>query len=162
MFWDEFLPVNMRHDFNGGQPRAGMGDVRTQQFSIIGENLAALAPARNADVKLFLIDGGQRTRRRDDQNFIHRLALGGMGRDGVAMRECAIIFRNHPAIGQHNRIALNRPHLDEFAIDKLLAGQLDCSNSLSPAATFNFRFSPTSKQAMPAPNGKMLSEPSAR
>ncbi len=36
------------------------------------------------------------------------------------MRECAIIFRNHPAISQQNGITLNRPHLDEFAIYKFL------------------------------------------
>ncbi len=78
-----------------------------KHVAVIGENLAAFAPTRNADVKLFLIDGGQRTRRRDNQNFIHRLALGGVRRDGVAVRERAIIGRNHPAIGQQNGIALN-------------------------------------------------------
>ena len=27
---DEFLPMNMRNNFNGGQPHAGTGDVRAQ------------------------------------------------------------------------------------------------------------------------------------
>ena len=43
-----------------------------------------------------------------------------MRRDSVTVRERAVIFRNHPAIGQQNGIALNRPHLDEFAVDKFL------------------------------------------
>ena len=73
---DEFLSVHARKHFHGGQSRAGTGDVRAQQFDIVSENLAAFAPARDADVKLLLVDGRQRTRRRDDQNFIHGLALG--------------------------------------------------------------------------------------
>jgi hypothetical protein len=40
---------------------------RNKSLSSVSENLAAFAPARDADVKLFLIDGGQRTRRGDHQ-----------------------------------------------------------------------------------------------
>jgi len=97
-----------------------MGDVRAKQVSVIGENLATLSPTRDADVKLFLMDGGQRTRRGNDQHFIRSLALGGVRRDGVAMREGAIIGRNHPAIGQQNGIALNGFDLDQFTVHKFL------------------------------------------
>ena len=71
---DEFLSAKMRDDFHGGQPLAGMGDVRTQSLGVIGENLAAFTTARDADVKLLLMDGGQRPRRSHDQHFIHRFA----------------------------------------------------------------------------------------
>ena len=56
---DEFLPAEMRDHFHGGKSLAGMGDMRTQSLGIIGENLAAFATARDADVKLLLMDGGQ-------------------------------------------------------------------------------------------------------
>jgi len=61
---DEFLPADMRDNFHGRQPLAGMGDMRTQPITVIGENLAAFTTARDADVKLLLMDGGQRPRRR--------------------------------------------------------------------------------------------------
>jgi hypothetical protein len=73
---DELLSADMRDHFHGGQPLAGMGDMRTQPLGVIGKNLAALATARDADVKLLLMDGGQRTGRRHDQYFVHGLALG--------------------------------------------------------------------------------------
>src|ERR1019366_484599 len=73
----------VRNGFHSGQPRAGARDVRTQQLRIVGEDLAALAPARDADVKLFLADRRQRTRRGHDHYLIHRLALGGVRRDSV-------------------------------------------------------------------------------
>ena len=56
---DEFLPVNVRNDFHGGQPFTGMRDVRPQQFLVIGEYLATLPTARDADVKLLVVNGGQ-------------------------------------------------------------------------------------------------------
>jgi len=57
----EFLLANARNNFHGGQPPAGMSDVRTQSVNVISEHLAAFAPARDADVKLLLMDGRQRT-----------------------------------------------------------------------------------------------------
>ena len=88
-----------------------------------------------ADVKLLLIDRGQRTRRRDDQHFIHGLALGGVRGDGVAVRERSIILRNHPAIGQQHR---NHPVSPMPQTSSPLMNRLRlafaCSNSLSPAA----------------------------
>ena len=54
---DEFLSADMRHNFDGRQPGAGMSDVRTQLFGIVRENLATLPTARDADVKLLLADG---------------------------------------------------------------------------------------------------------
>ena len=56
---DEFLSVNARDNFHRRQPRAGMSDVRTQPFGIVSENLTTLASARDADVKLLLVDGRQ-------------------------------------------------------------------------------------------------------
>ena len=56
---DEFLPVNVQNDFHDGQPFVGMCDVRTQQFLVIGEYPATLPTARDADVKLLLVNGGQ-------------------------------------------------------------------------------------------------------
>ena len=73
---DEFLPAKTRDYFHGGQSLTGMGDVRTQPLAVIGENLAAFATTRDADVKLLLMDGSQRTGRRYDQYFVHGLALG--------------------------------------------------------------------------------------
>jgi hypothetical protein len=73
-----FEKVPLRHGFNCRQPRTGMGDVRTQHLGIVRKDLTAFAATRNTDLKLFLIDGGQRTRRGDQQNLIHRLALGGV------------------------------------------------------------------------------------
>jgi hypothetical protein len=75
---DEFSAVNARDNFHSRQSRTGPGDVRAQQLGVIGKNAAGVAPARDADVKLFLMDGGQRTRRSHDQYFIHGLALGGV------------------------------------------------------------------------------------
>ena len=56
---DEYLPVNVRNDLHGGQPFTGMRDVRTQQFLVIGEYLATLPTARDADVKWLLVNGGK-------------------------------------------------------------------------------------------------------
>ena len=56
---DEFLSVDTRDNFHGGKSLAGMGDMRTQSLGVIGENLTAFATARDADVKLLLMDGGQ-------------------------------------------------------------------------------------------------------
>ena len=141
-----FCRLNARNDFHGGQPFAGMSDVRTQPLNVISEHLAAFASARDADVKLLLMDGGQRTRRRHDQHFIHGLALGGVRRDGVAVSERAVVFRNHPAIGQHNGIALNRLHLDEFAIDEPLAGSVRLQQQLVAGGDFQLPFLPHIKR----------------
>jgi hypothetical protein len=75
---DEFLAAEMRDNLHSGQTRTGTGDMRAEQIAVVSENLTTLTPARNADVKLLLINRRQRTRRRDDQNFIHGLALGGV------------------------------------------------------------------------------------
>ena len=58
------------------------------------------------------------------------------------MGEGAIIGRNHPAIGQHQGIALNRPHLDEFAIDKSFAGRVCLQQQLVPGGDFQFSLFP--------------------
>jgi len=55
------------------------------------------------------MDGGQRTRRRHDQYFIHGFALGGVGRDGVAVGKGVVIVRNYAAIGQQNSSVLRVP-----------------------------------------------------
>ena len=57
----EFLLTNARNNFHGGQPSAGMSDVRTQSVNVISEHLATFAPARDTHVKLLLMDGGQRS-----------------------------------------------------------------------------------------------------
>ena len=73
---------------------AGTAKVRAQQFRVIGEDAAHVAPARDADVKLFLTDGGQRTRRCDDQDFIHRLAfLNFIPRRRDQQRFCSNAFK---------------------------------------------------------------------
>ena len=54
----EFLLANARNNFHGGQPFAGMSDVRTQVVNVISEHLAAFASARDAHVELLLIYGG--------------------------------------------------------------------------------------------------------
>ena len=95
------------HGFHRRQPGTGMGHVRTQQVRVIRKDLAAFAATRNADVKLLLMDGGQRAGRGHDQHGIHSLALGGVGRDGVAMGERAVMGGQHPAIGQQHCIPLN-------------------------------------------------------
>jgi len=56
---EEVLPVNVSNCFHDGQPFVGMCDVRTQQFLVIGEYPATLPTARDADVKLLLVNGGQ-------------------------------------------------------------------------------------------------------
>ena len=118
---DEFLPVKVRNYFHDGQPFVGMCDARTQQILVIGEYLAAFTTARDADVKLLLVDRRQRTRRRDDQHFIHSLPLSGMGSDGITVGKCAVMFGNDTAIGQQNIAALNRFDLDQLAVDEALA-----------------------------------------
>ena len=52
---------------------------QSKSLGVIGKNLAAFATARDADVKLLLMDGSQRTGRRHDQNLIHR-GLAHLGR----------------------------------------------------------------------------------
>lgn len=59
-------------------PKPDTVDMRTQPLGVIGENLAAFAPARDANVKLLLMDGCQRPRRCHDQHFVHSFALGGV------------------------------------------------------------------------------------
>jgi hypothetical protein len=58
---DEFSVVDGRDNFHRRQPRAGTCDVRAQHFDIISEHAAGIASARDADVKLLLIDRRQRT-----------------------------------------------------------------------------------------------------
>ena len=80
------------------------------------ENLHALAPARNRDIPLLLIRRGF-DRRIREQDVIHGLALGGVGRDGVAAHELAVIFRQHPAIIQSDAsVGMNFLHRHQFAI----------------------------------------------
>jgi hypothetical protein len=55
---NEFSASNAGDNFHGRQTRAGTGDVRAQHLGIIREHAAGIAPARNADVKLLLMDGG--------------------------------------------------------------------------------------------------------
>ena len=76
---------------------------------------------RDADVKLLLVDRRQRTRRRDNQHFIHRLALSGMGSDGITVGKCAVMFGNDTPISQQNIAALNRFDLDQLAVNEALA-----------------------------------------
>jgi hypothetical protein len=57
---DEFSTVGGRDHFHRRQPRAGTCDVQAQHLGIISEHAARLAPARDADVKLLLIDRRQR------------------------------------------------------------------------------------------------------
>jgi hypothetical protein len=79
-------------------------------------------------------------------DFIHGLALGGVRRDGVTMRECPVVVRNHAAISQHNGIALNRLNLDEFAIDELLAGSVCLQQQLIASGNFQPPLLPHIKQ----------------
>jgi hypothetical protein len=51
-------------------------------------------------------------------------------------------LRNHPAIGQNHRIALNRPHLDEFAIDEPFADRVGLQQQLVAGSNFQFLFLP--------------------
>ena len=55
----EFLRVNARNNFHGGQPFAGMRNVRTQSLNVVSEHLAAVPSARDADVELLLMDRRQ-------------------------------------------------------------------------------------------------------
>ena len=142
---EEFSAVNVRDNFHRRQPGARMSDVRAEQIAVVSENLTAFASARDTDVKLFLMDGGQRTRRRDDQHFIHRLALGGVRGDGVAVRERALFFRNDPAIGQHERATLNGLHFHQLAIHKFLL-RVRLQQQLVPRCHFQFPLLPHVKQ----------------
>src|SRR5581483_6950150 len=45
--------------FDRRQPFAGISHMRAEQVAVIGENLTTLAAARDADVKLLSVDGGQ-------------------------------------------------------------------------------------------------------
>src|SRR5438034_9117258 len=92
--------VNVRNNFHDSQPFVGMCDARTQQILVISEYLAPFTTARDADVKLLLVDRRQRTRRRDDQHFIHSLPLSGMGSDGITVGKCAVMFGDDTPIGQ--------------------------------------------------------------
>ena len=114
-------PTNPRRSLHSSQPGAGMGDVGAKEISIVREDPASLASARDADVELFLAGGGQGAGRGDHQHLIHGLALGGVGRDGVAVGECAVVPRNHPAIGQQDGIPLHGLDLHQFAVHELLA-----------------------------------------
>ena len=52
-------------------------------------------------------------------------------------------------------------HLDQFAVDEFFL-PVRLQQQLVAGGHFQFPFLPHIKQAKPAPNGKMLSEPSAR
>ena len=81
-----------------------------------GENLHAFAPARNRHIPLLLVGRGF-DRRIREQDVIHGFALSGVGRDGVAAHELAVIFWQHPAIIQGNApIGMNFFHRHQFAI----------------------------------------------
>ena len=95
-----------------------MSDVLPKLDFVRRENLHAFAPPRNRDIPLLLIrgrfDGGIR-----EQDVIHGLALGGVGRDGVAAHELPVIFRQHPAIIQSDAsVGMNLFHRHQFAIGK--------------------------------------------
>jgi len=47
--------------FDGGHALAGMGNARAQHFDIVGENMAALAPARDTHIELLLTNRSERT-----------------------------------------------------------------------------------------------------
>ena len=118
---EEVLPVNARNYLHDGQPLTGMSNVRTQSIKVISEYLAAIPTTRDADVELLLVYRRQRTRRRDDQHFIHSLPLSGMGSDGITVGKCAVMFGDDTPIGQKNIAALNRFDLDQLAVDELLS-----------------------------------------
>src|SRR5439155_20032651 len=96
-----------------------IGDTAGEQIGVIGEDADALAAAGDGDVKLFAVDGGEGARRGDQEDFIHGLALGGMRRDGVTMRECPVVGWENSTVGQSDGPAGEAPDLDTLAVDEV-------------------------------------------
>jgi len=100
----------------GQSPVAGMGDVLAKLDFIRRKNLHTLATTRNRDIPLLLVRGRFDGRIRE-QDVIHGLALGGVGRDRVAAHELPVIFRQHPAIIQSDAsVLMNSLYRHQFAI----------------------------------------------
>ena len=74
----------------GGGAGAGIPHAPLQQFPVIGENVAMFPASGNRNVKLFAVDGGERFGGGDQKNIVHRFALGGVRRDGVAVAETPV------------------------------------------------------------------------
>ena len=91
----------------GGGAGAGIPHAPLEQFPVIGENVAVFPASGNRNVKLFAIDGGEGLGRGDQKNIVHRFALRGVGRDGVAhamqaaAQVIAIDFRDVMDGGEH-------------------------------------------------------------
>jgi hypothetical protein len=92
-----------------------------KQLAVIGENAAALAAAGNRDVELLAVDGWERAGRGDQEDVIDGLALGGVGSDGVAVGELAVIGRQNPPIGERDRVVIDRADFGELPIDEIVA-----------------------------------------
>ena len=82
-----------------------MSDVLAKLDFVSRENFHAFAAARNRDIPLLLIRRGG-DRRIREQDIIHGFALGGVGRDGVAAHELAVIFRQRRA--RHSKQCVHR------------------------------------------------------
>ena len=63
------------HQLDGGLAFMRIGDAAGQQIGVIGEDVTAFATARDGDVKLFAINGGERTGGRHEQDVIDSFAL---------------------------------------------------------------------------------------
>jgi hypothetical protein len=98
-----------RHGFDGSGAGAGASDVCAEQFLVIGEHLAVFASTRDADVKLLLVDGRQRTGRR----HVDRAAGRASAESANNPRKCAVRASDFPRTvqgrGQAKRAVHTRP-----------------------------------------------------
>ena len=89
-------------EFEGGLAGGGAGDALAQEFPVIGKNAASLAAPGNGDVKLLAADSAEGAGGSQQEDLINSLALRGVGSDGVAVRELAIVGRKNSAIGKRD------------------------------------------------------------
>src|SRR5439155_25125980 len=115
-----------------------------EQVLVVGEDATALTATGNGDVELFAIDGGEGAGRGHEQDVIDSFPLGRMGRDGVTVREGAVVGRQGASIAQENGLDSHSLDLYEFAVDEL-SGTIRLQQELVAACNF---------QASPFPNFK--------
>lgn len=109
-------------EFDGSDALGRTGESRFQFGNAVRVNRAGMTATGGADIKRLLGgSGGSRLRIDGEENMVHRLALGGLGSDAIAVREVAIASRQRAAIIQVNAAVLDGLHIDQLAVDELRA-----------------------------------------
>ena len=93
----------------------GFADGLKQLVFVIRVNRQGLLEPAGRDIKLLAVGGAERFRTFGHEHAVHALALRTVRREAVTVRQVAVIFWNHPAVGQFD-VAVLGESLDLFQI----------------------------------------------